>query len=134
MKELKAIGIKLTPQRMAIIKYLEGNKDHPSAETIFRALRRKYPTMSFATVYNTLENLNKIGYIKELYIDPQKKRFDPDTSPHHHLICEKCNKIFDIHYEISIPISKLEEEGFQVTRSSIEFFGICPDCRKQGKL
>ncbi|MBI5598388.1 MAG: transcriptional repressor, partial [Deltaproteobacteria bacterium] len=46
-------GLKLTPQRLAILEYLEGNTSHPTAEDIYRAIKRKHPTVSFATVYNT---------------------------------------------------------------------------------
>jgi len=130
MERYKALGLKLTPQRMAILNYLDGNKEHPSAETIYKALKKRFPTMSFATVYNTLENLKKIGYLVELNLDPQKKHFDPDTKPHHHFICEKCNKIFDIYHEIPLPISKIEEEGFQIKKTHIQFFGTCPKCKK----
>lgn len=131
MEKLKSLGLKLTPQRIAILRYLDGNEEHPSAETIFKALKRKFPTMSFATVYNTLEHLKKKGYLWELNIDPQKKRYDSNTKPHQHLFCEKCNKIFDIHYEIHIPKSNLEQQGFQIIRSHVEFFGICPDCKNK---
>lgn len=129
MDKFKTLGLKLTPQRIAILKYLDGNQEHPSAERIFKALKKKFPTMSFATVYNTLEHLKKKGQLLELNIDPKKKRFDPNPKPHHHFLCEKCDKIFDIYHEIPIPISKLEEEGFQINSSHVEFFGICPDCK-----
>jgi len=58
MNKYRNIGLKLTPQRRDT-RYLEGNKEHPSAEEIFRAVSEKYPTMSFATVYNTLAALSK---------------------------------------------------------------------------
>ncbi|MFZ2197327.1 MAG: transcriptional repressor, partial [Thermodesulfovibrionales bacterium] len=58
MNKYRNIGFKLTPQRLAILSYLEGNKEHPSAEEIFRAVSDQYPTMSFATVYNTLAALS----------------------------------------------------------------------------
>ncbi len=131
MKKYKALGLKLTPQRIAIIQYMDGNKEHPSAEAIYKYVRKKFPTMSFATVYNTLESLKKRGYLIELNIDPKKKRFDPNPELHHHFICEQCNKILDIHYEFSLPLSKLKKEGFQISKSHIEFFGKCPECKKE---
>lgn len=130
MERYKSLGLKLTPQRLAILDYLDGNKEHPSAETIYRAVTKKFPTMSFATVYNTLEHLKERGHLIELNLGPEKKRFDPNTKPHHHLVCVKCNKIVDISHEFSLPLSKLEEEGFQILKTHIEFYGKCPRCKK----
>ena len=63
---LKEKGLKATPQRIAIYKYLEDSKDHPSAETIYRTLRESHPTMSLATVYKTLDSLKKAGLLQQL--------------------------------------------------------------------
>jgi Fur family peroxide stress response transcriptional regulator len=124
----KSLGLKLTPQRLAILEYLEGNKNHPSAEDIYKALKPRFPSMSFATVYNTLEILVKKGVIKELNIESSRKRFDPFTHPHHHFFCKKCKKIIDIEPKIdfSIPeeLKDCEIEDFQII-----FYGLCPDCK-----
>lgn len=120
----------MTPQRLAILAYLEGNIDHPSADDIYKAVLKKFPTMSFATVYNTLESLKNRGSVSELTIDPDKKRFDPNPDPHNHLICNKCRKILDIHidYELRVPYEK--KQGFEITGNHIKFYGICPKCRR----
>ena len=89
-------GMKMTPQRMAILNFLDGNLTHPSAADIFREISANFPTMSMATVYNTLETLVQKGLIQELGIDPYKKRFDPNPDHHHHLICIHCREINDI--------------------------------------
>ena len=129
MEKYKKIGLKLTPQRIAILDYLDGNKKHPSAEEIYREVSKRFPTMSFATVYNTLEALRLRGSVLELTIDPDKKRFDPNTEPHHHLICTRCGKIEDVHrsYDLSVPTAY--KSGFEITGNHIEFYGICPECR-----
>ena len=62
MEKYRRIGLKLTPQRLAILQYLEGNTDHPSAEMIYSVVKKKYPMMSFATVYKTIEALKKSGF------------------------------------------------------------------------
>ena len=80
-------GFRLTPQRMAILDFLEGNTKHPTAHDIFREVKKTNPTVSFATVYNTVQSLGEIGELKELTIDPVRKHYDPDTRPHHHAIC-----------------------------------------------
>ncbi len=131
IKKYRELGIKLTPQRYAILDYLSGNKDHPSAEDIYRAVSKKFPAMSFATVYNTLETLRDKDNVTELTIDSSRKRYDPNTKPHHHLICAECKSIVDIQKEFKLSISNNMIEGFDVIGNHIEFYGICPDCKKQ---
>ncbi len=124
---------KRTPQRLAILDYLKGNTSHPSAEDIFRAVSKKYQSMSFATVYNTLHALTKAGALRELTIDPERKRYDPDTSGHHHLICVSCGKIFDVPEEIHVELPRSLQEGFTVLGNHVEFYGYCLLCRKKRK-
>jgi len=129
VEKYKHLGFKLTPQRLAILDYLDGNTRHPSADEVYRAVSKKFPTMSFATVYNTLDVLRQRGGVLELTIDADKKRFDPNTEPHHHLICVQCKRIVDIHRSFELHIPKGEVEDFQVIGKHIEFYGICPRCK-----
>jgi len=131
MEKYKELGLKLTPQRLAILAYLEGNTSHPSAEDVYRAVLRNYPTMSFATVYNTLEALRQRGEVQELTIDPEKKRFDPNTHPHHHLICVKCRKVVDVQQDYELPLPKSVRESFQIVGTHIEFYGLCMKCQEK---
>jgi Fur family peroxide stress response transcriptional regulator len=128
MDNYRHLNIKLTPQRLAILNFLEGNVTHPSAEEIYKAVIKRFPTMSFATVYNTLEALKTIDNVKELKIDSNKKRYDPDTRSHHHLICVKCKKIVDIYKDFEINLSDELTSGFEVLGKSIEFQGVCEKC------
>jgi len=89
-----------------------------------------YPTMSLATVYNTLETLKEKGSISEITIDPCRKRYDHDSRPHHHLICMKCKKILDIHKEYELNVPDEQKEGYQIHGNHIEFYGLCPECKK----
>jgi len=129
MEEYRHLNIKLTPQRIAILHYLKDNKSHPSAEDIYKSVKKQFPTMSFATVYNTLEALKNKGNILELKIDPAKKRYDPDCSEHHHLICTKCKSIMDIFKDFNINLSDDLTDGFELLGNNIEFYGICRDCK-----
>jgi Fur family peroxide stress response transcriptional regulator len=129
MKKYKNIGIKLTPQRIAILKHLEGNTNHPSADDIFRAVSVQFPTMSFATVYNTLETLREKGQLLELTIDPDKKRFDPCTEHHHHLICQSCKKVVDVKQHFILELPDHFRDDFIMTGNHIEFYGLCSECR-----
>jgi Fur family peroxide stress response transcriptional regulator len=128
-KKIKDAGLKLTPQRLAILDYLRDNLEHPSAEDIYKAIVERFPTMSFATVYNTLDTLREKGAVQELTIDPRKKRFDPNPEPHHHLICIRCKRILDVHIDYQLQIPEEMKNGFEVVGNHIEFYGTCPDCR-----
>ncbi len=127
----RRLGLKMTPQRLAILEYLEGNTSHPSAEDIFRHVGQQFPSMSFATVYNTLEALKERGLIMELSIDPDKKRFDPNTKPHHHLVCERCHKILDVFADFPVDLPREYAQNFKVKRYEVVFYGLCQEC--QGK-
>jgi len=124
---------KRTPQRLAILDYLEGNTSHPSAEEIYRAVSKKYRSMSVATVYNTLNTLTKAGALRELTIDPERKRYDPDISRHHHLICVRCHKIVDIPGGIAIDLPGDIERAYTLLGNHIEFYGHCPLCKTKKK-
>ncbi len=127
----RRLGLKLTPQRMAIMDYLEGNTQHPSAEDIYENVRRKFPTMSLATVYTTIAALKNKGNILELTIDPEKRRYDPQTGLHHHLICTTCKRIVDIPGEYQIALPEAVKQDFSITQNHIEFYGLCPECKKR---
>ena len=131
MNKYKDIGLKLTPQRLAILEYLEDNCSHPTADDIYADIQIKFPTMSFATVYKTLESLKEKGCLQELTIDKERKHFDPDTTRHHHLICVTCKKIVDIYKEFPIEMTIEDQNNFEVLDTNIEFYGICPVCKKR---
>jgi Fur family peroxide stress response transcriptional regulator len=126
-------GFKRTPQRLAILDYLEGNTSHPSAEDVYRAVTKKYFSLSFATVYNTLNTLAQAGAVRELTIDAERKRYDPNTEPHHHLICVKCRKVIDVFENVPVGMPKRIEKEFSVFGNHVEFYGQCPACRKKCK-
>ena len=132
-KKDKTVRFKRTPQRLAILEYLKGNTSHPSAEEIYRAVGKKYESMSFATVYNTLHALTRDGALREITIDPDRKRYDPNTSRHHHLICLACRKIFDVPDEIRVDLPKALQGDFIVVGNHVEFYGHCPVCGKKRK-
>lgn len=126
--------IKWTPQRLAILKYLEGNKEHPSAEDIYEALFKDFPTMSVATVYNVIEFLKNTGRVKEIYIDPEKRRFDSDTSVHHHAMCVKCKKVFDILSDFKISDLNNCIPNFQILDAQLKIHVLCPQCKDKEDL
>src|SRR4051812_1394235 len=92
LAELKRAGLKLTPQRIAIVHELEGDRSHPTAQELFERLRPAFPTMSFATVYNTLDALARCGLVGSLRLG-NAVRFDPNKAPHHHAVCDACGRV-----------------------------------------
>ncbi len=129
MRELlNKTGMKKTPQRLAILEFLKGNTSHPSAEDIYAAVVVKYPSMSFATVYNTLNKLREHRSLLELTIEPGRKRFDPNPAPHNHMICTKCGRIEDIHESFSLELPRDAMLGFRLTGTHVDFYGVCPSC------
>ena len=131
MEKYREIGFKLTPQRIAILQFLEGNKDHPSADDIYKAVSKTFTTMSMATVYTTLAALKQRGNVLELTVDPDKKRYDPTTENHNHLMCISCKRIVDIPGEHKLEIPEHAKQNFTVIKSHIEVHGLCPECKNK---
>ncbi|HHW41212.1 MAG TPA: transcriptional repressor [Syntrophomonadaceae bacterium] len=132
-EKLNRLGLKATPQRLAILELLDGNTSHPSAEEIYRRLKPVYPSLSLATVYGTMETLAKAGELQELNIDPGRKRFDPNPIPHGHFFCQKCQRVYDI--ELDFPMLEVPGElgEFLAESYSVNLYGLCPGCRKKGR-
>jgi len=93
---VRAAGLKLTPQRIAIVRAIAGDPSHPTAQEIFDRLQSSMPTMSFATVYNTLDALAHAGLCGSLSLAPGPARFDPNMEPHHHAVCDGCGLVRDV--------------------------------------
>lgn len=133
-EQKKKPPFRMTPQRAGILRYLDGNKSHPSAEQVYRGVAGKYPGLSFATVYNTLQSLVSFGGLAEIKIDPARSRFDPCTLNHAHLMCVKCGAIADLEAPRKPPRPGRAPAGFRILRCNIEFYGVCPACgKKAGK-
>ena len=129
VEKFKRKRLKITPQRLGIFRILEENSMHPSAEDVFKEIRESYPTISFTTVYKTLEIMEKMGEILKVTIDEQRKHYDPNTNVHHHIICSRCNKISDIKKEYvkpRLPREVLDE--FTPSSYHISFYGTCKKC------
>jgi len=133
IKKYRKTGFKLTPQRLGILQYLDGNTNHPTAEDIFDGIKKTHPTISFATVYNTVQALRDRGEIMEITIDPAKKHFDPNTYPHHHIMCNECKKVEDVFVDYSAALKLPVEVSsrFTVTGNHVDFYGVCARCRKE---
>ena len=122
----------MTLQRLAVLEFLEGNTNHPKVEEIYRNLKKKYPTLSQAPIYTSLQVLRKTGEIQELTIRKEKTCFDSNAKPHHHFYCQECKKILNI--EISCPVAEKQwVDGHKVKEVQAYFYGICNYCLKKTK-
>jgi Fe2+ or Zn2+ uptake regulation protein len=128
--KLKDAGLKLTPQRMAIVRELAGDCTHPTAQELFERLRSTFPTMSFATVYNTLDSLAELGLVSSLRLG-SAVRFDPNTELHHHAVCDACGAVVDLPAGPLSPALKKTVEaasGFDVRSEERTYRGLCSRC------
>jgi Fe2+ or Zn2+ uptake regulation protein len=131
LERLRKRGWPMTAQRRIIAEILAGEHVHLSAEEIFQRAVARLPEISRATVYNTLKTLTELGELLEISSNERAKRYDPNASdPHHHLICQRCGLIRDVHPKgqgnLSLPSG--ERYGFHVTGVEIMFRGLCPPC------
>jgi Fur family peroxide stress response transcriptional regulator len=143
LARLRASGLKLTPQRLAIVRELCADPTHPTAQELFERLRPALPTMSFATVYNTLDALASAGLCGALALSPGAARFDPNMDAHHHAVCDRCGMVRDV------PVKGASAEarpratqssaatgaltsapGFRVRAVEWIYRGLCADCSK----
>ncbi|MCK5029959.1 MAG: transcriptional repressor [Thermoplasmatales archaeon] len=128
---LKQNQLKITPQRLAIMKYLDESRTHPTADRIYIDLKEKNPALSKTTVYNSVETLKEHGIIQSLTISGSESRYDFENKMHHHFLCKKCGIIIDI--DIECPnIGKMLESGHNVEDVHGYFKGICKKCLKKG--
>ena len=128
---LHKTGLRVTPQRIAICELLLTAKDHPTASEIYGQLKSLYPSMSLATVYNTLDILVQMGLINALCsVGDDMAHFDANLKPHINLACNQCHRItdFDSDQVGDLDFEIAEKSGYQINGSSILYFGICPDC------
>ena len=132
MDTLKESGVRITPQRHAVLEYLLNSMVHPTADEIYKALEGKFPNMSVATVYNNLRVLREIGLVRELTYADSSSRFDCNTSEHYHIICQECEKIVDFHYPSLEEVESLAEQvaGFDISHHRLELYGTCEECKE----
>ena len=105
---------------------------HPTAHEIYQGLKKRNPSLSKTTVYNSIEALKKYDIIHELTIDGTEKRYDIIHEPHHHFLCTQCGKIIDI--EIACPnIDKVIKDGYHIKEVHGYFKGICKACWEKNK-
>jgi Fur family peroxide stress response transcriptional regulator len=124
-------GLKVTPQRMAVYKTLVEFNKHPSAEIVFRQVRKAFPSISLDTVNRALLMIRDIGAAFVIEGSGSPKRFDANLQNHHHFKCVKCRRIIDVFHK---PFDKIQvpesfKKKFTVSRKAVYLEGTCNHCQ-----
>jgi Fur family peroxide stress response transcriptional regulator len=128
-------GVKLTHQRLEIFREVAASVEHPSAESVLKALSPRLPTLSHDTVYRTLWLLNDLGLVSTLGPRRDSVRFDANLAPHHHYICVRCGlaRDFESHELSALNIPAAVSEFGSIQATQVEVHGVCSACMKKSK-
>lgn len=128
----RAHRLPVTVQRRRIFEALMGRSDHPTPDTVYGAVKETLPGVSRTTVYRVLDTLVRVGVVSKASSPGAASRVDPRTSRHHHLVCERCDRLFDVDedaVEHRIRLPDVRRQGFAIQGYSIHFTGLCAACR-----
>ena len=121
---------KLTPQREAVYKGIVERDDHPTASDIFEAARKRLPSISYATVYNSLRYLKETGLVHEIKFGDSASRYDGVMERHDHAICNQCGKLVDLDMPEAAKLmpAAARKSRFRPQSVHLTLRGVCPDC------
>ena len=134
LSKIKSRNMRITPQRLAVLRILAASEGHPSVDDIYKQVKTEFPTTSLATIYKTISLLKELNEVLELGFPDGSNRYDGNNPiPHPHVICMKCKKIMDPEL---MNIDVLSEEmsrktGYKIFYHRLDFFGLCPECQKK---
>lgn len=131
IKRCKEVGMKVTPQRVAIYRELASSDQHPSAEMIYQRIKKYYPNVSLTTIYRTLETFENLGIVFVVNVLYDAARYDANLEPHHHVVCVKCRKVEDF-YDDSLENLRISNmPDYELLGYTVLLNGICKDCQRQ---
>jgi Fur family peroxide stress response transcriptional regulator len=135
IEALRRKGYRATPQRIAICRFALRSRDHPTAQQIYKEVKRVHKTVSLATVYKTLQILTENGLIQELDFPEGQARFDSNVKPHVNLVCLRCGNIQDVDEPAAREIvDKITAKAkFTRTGQRLDIYGVCNACRQEIK-
>lgn len=132
ISEMRARGLRITPQREAILEYLLTTDEHPTARQVWKAARKRVPGISLSTVYSSLAELSRLRLIKELEFNEMENRYEGNLAQHINLVCTRCGKITDYMTAHTIDMEQVREATqFFAVQSRFELYGICADCAEK---
>ena len=134
MSEEKLL-VRNTAQRNLVLKLMENNFSHPTADEVYENARKIDPHISRGTVYRNLNLLAEAGLIAKVMVPSGADHFDSTLSLHYHFQCDKCDKLYDLPAgccpKLDSVIRGMEDQGFSVESHNLTFNGICPECAKK---
>lgn len=129
---LKESNIRITPQRLGVYKILRQEARHLTVDEIYEKIKKRFPSVSLATVYTILELFKEKNLAQEIRIKNDKSCFEIRVDGHHHFLCKKCGQIFDVDITPCPSLEKKEVDGHLIGEHRGYFYGICRDCKKRG--
>jgi Fur family ferric uptake transcriptional regulator/Fur family peroxide stress response transcriptional regulator len=127
--EIKNLG--LTKQREVVLQVIREANEHLTANEVFDRAKQLLPTISFATVYNSLRFLKEASHIAEVSFGSGASRFDRKLARHDHAICNKCGKLVDLELDFPNELIQTAAAASKFTPETLEFTlrGLCPECK-----
>ena len=129
--EKRGGGGGLTRQRRVVLEVVRGSEEHLTAAEIFAAARKRLPSISFATVYNSLRYLKEADLIREITFGNAASRYDRETARHDHAVCTACGKLLDFDLAETAALMRLaaRRSRFRPQSVHLTLYGLCPDCK-----
>ena len=129
---LRAHGMRLTHQRIEVVREIAGSEEHPDAETIYRNVRTRIPTISRDTVYRTAATLVELGCVMRTTLTHGPVRYDANLEHHHHFVCMRCGAAHDI---VDPALDKVRASASSAGIGSVETVevrlrGVCTECER----
>ena len=121
----------LTKQRKAVLQVIRESENHLTASEIYEAARRRLPSISYATVYNSLKYLKDAGLVNEISFGNGASRYDRETERHDHALCTRCGKLVDFDLTVTSDLVRaaVRQTRFQPQTIHLTLRGLCPDCK-----
>ena len=121
----------LTKQRSVVLQVVQASEAHLTASEVYESARKLQPTISFATVYNSLRYLKDAGLLREITFGNAASRYDRETARHDHAICSCCGKLvdFDLPETVELLRAAARQSRFKAQSIHLTLVGVCPDCR-----
>ena len=135
-KEVFMATLKYSRQREAIKEYLMHTTSHPTADTVYMAVRKEFPNISLGTVYRNLNLLSEIGDAVKITTPLGGDRFDGNVNPHYHFCCSCCGDVIDLELDEQTEINKIANANFDgiIENHVMMFYGTCSDCLEKKKI
>jgi Fur family peroxide stress response transcriptional regulator len=130
-QSLREAGLRLTHQRLEIVRVIASDETHPDVETVYRAVRDRVPTISLDTVYRTLATLTERGLVTRVLFTPGPARYDANPARHHHFVCTRCGLVRDVD-DRDLDAIRATAEVIRIGRAdavTVQFRGVCAGCQ-----